>query len=550
MKRLLIGGIVVMYLLTSCSFSAKIEQNPLDTSMQIPTQEQNSQEVTLSSTQVEATVENTESSVETESIIQTESIVETDTQMQTESLTESTTESVSEEEGFKLPVSAKAYCVMDAQTGQVLLSYNGRIPYAPASITKVVTALAVVRHCGDLDATVTITEQMYEDIDLLSSTLTPALKMGEEITLRDLLYGMVLCSGNECASALAVATAGSVAAFSDWMNEIAMQVGAEGCHFVNAHGLDREGHQVTAEGMCKLWKAALEDETVRTLFSSVNWNIPANNLAAERAITTTNQFLNGGRSLSGVYAGKTGFTQNAGYTLVTAAEQNGRNLLVTVLGSENGKNYDDTAFLLGYLVNDASVGNVYGCQVDGMDANGFSVAAYTTNAIKKALVAYWTVENGQDDIVWIDASLSENVMRAYVPAQQGLYMVSMVGRNEADETISQEVFYVLMSGQKLEPGFQSWNDKLWMILPNGGCAYGWYEDNVNHCYVDENGLWQEGILHRGNTFYYIKDYQLQTGWQQIEGNQYYALPCGDLVTGKILLDQVWHEFDENGRLIQ
>lgn len=544
MKRLLIGSIVVMYLLTSCSFSAKIEQNPLDTSMQVSMQEETSAEATVISTQAEATVEDTESSVETESI------VETDTEIQTEPLIESTAESVSEEEGFKLPVSAKAYCVMDAQTGEVLLSYNRKIPYAPASITKVVTALAVVKHCDNLDAKVTITEQMYEDVDLLSSTLTPALRMGEEITLRDLLYGMVLCSGNECASALAVATAGSVEAFSGWMNELAAQLGADGCHFVNAHGLDRDGHQVTAEGMCKLWKAALEDETVRTFFSSMNWNIPANNLAAERAITTTNQFLNGSRSLSGVYAGKTGFTQNAGYTLVTAVEQNGRKLLVTVLGSESGKNYDDTAFLLGYLTNDASVGNVYGSQVDGMDANGFSVAAYTTNAVKKALVAYWTVENGQDDIVWVDANLSENVMRAYVPAQQGLYMVSMVGRNEADETISQEVFYVLMAGQRLESGFQTWNDKMWVILPNGSCAYGWYEDNINHCYVDENGVWQEGILRRGNTSYYIKDYQLQTGWQQIDGNQYYALPCGDLVTGKIWLDQVWHEFDESGRLIQ
>lgn len=191
-------------------------------------------------------------------VTQAEDETSEETDMQPED--ETPEESVIQLADTQLPVSAAAYCVMDAETGEVLLADQAQTQLAPASITKIVTAMAVAEHCQDLDMPVTVTEEMYADIDLLSSTVVPALRVGEVITIRDLLYGMALSSGNECASALAVATAGSVEQFAEWMNEIAGRTDAGDCHFVNAHGLDRDGHYVTALGMCRLWQAALQNE--------------------------------------------------------------------------------------------------------------------------------------------------------------------------------------------------------------------------------------------------------------------------------------------------
>ncbi|MGN0299469.1 MAG: serine hydrolase [Lachnospiraceae bacterium] len=449
----------------------------------------------------------------------------------------------------KAAVSAKAYCVMDGDTGEIFMSYNGKMSYAPASITKVVTALAVVNHCEDLDEQVVITDEMYEDVALLSSTVHPALRVGEVLTVRDLLYGMVLCSGNECASALAVYTAGSVEAFTVWMNELAEQVGADGCHFVNAHGLDQENHVVSAEGICKLWRAALENDTVRELFSAVSYSIPATNLVASRELTSTNQFLNGSQSLEGVYAGKTGFTFNAGYTLLTAVELNDKNILVAVLGCDSGKNYDDTRFLLNTIVGDVPYGNVYGSYVKAMNTDSFVVSAQVSSQVSVGSIAYWTEENGQDDIVWLnDVAIENGCMEAEISAGAGLYKVALIGKDEKETTLSQEIITVLMSGEQQPVGSYIWNDRQWRILRNGTCALGWYEDNTNYCYAGTDGLFETGIFTLGSTSYYFENYQMQSGWVNWEGNTYYALPCGDLVTGKILIDGVWKEFDESGRL--
>lgn len=463
-------------------------------------------------------------------------------ELETDSETENTQE-------VDLRISAKAYCVMDADSGEVLVSHDGLEQRAPASITKVVTALAVARHCEDLDELVTITDEMYQDIDLLSSTITPALKIGEQISVRDLLYGMALSSGNECASALAVHTAGSVSAFADWMNEIVDEADAVGCHFVDAHGLDREGHYVTAVGMTKLWRMALENEVVRAVFSAQTWTISATNLTSERTLTVTNQFLNGTSELDGVYAGKTGYTPNAGATLVTVLCQDGRNLLITVLGSEVGKSYEDTEALAAYVSTGEQGNSLYAVQVSEQEESGFTVTARVSPSVTSGQVAVWTKENGQDDIVWLDAAVSDGILTAAVSVSPGLYEMAVIGKNDSTGEEVQQVVAALATGEAPESGFYDWDGKKWMIEENGTCSQGWFEDNVNHCYSDENGLFREGKLKVGGNLYFFEDYQLVSGWVEEDGNRYYALPTGVLATGQILIDGTWENFREDGTWI-
>ena len=130
-----------------------------------------------------------------------------------------------EEEGSGPSVSAKAYCVLDADSGEVVAAANERERLAPASITKILTALVVLEHTEDLDVPAAFSESSLEDLAVLSSTLSPMPRPGEVMTVRDLLYGMIMRSGNECANLLAELTAGSCEAFAGMMNERAARAG-------------------------------------------------------------------------------------------------------------------------------------------------------------------------------------------------------------------------------------------------------------------------------------------------------------------------------------
>jgi D-alanyl-D-alanine carboxypeptidase len=449
-----------------------------------------------------------------------------------------------------LPISAGAYCLMDADTGEVLLANQADEQLAPASITKVVTALVVAEHCPNLDEEVLVTEEMFADVDLLSSTITPQLRAGEIITIRDLLYGMALPSGNECASALAIAAAGSVETFAEWMNETAEEAEAAGCHFTNASGLDREGHVVTALGMCRLWRAALQNAVVRQVFGNVAWTIPSSNLVEERHLTSTNQYLNGAVSLDGVYAGKSGWTSEAGATLVTAVQRENQNLLVVVLGSERGKNYADTNYILDYYAGASSPSSVCSASTIEMDSDGFTVSATVSDSICQSKIAYWTNEYGQDDIVWLDVPVKDGVISAHVSCAPGLYTVSLLGYDADLNVLAQDDLTVLMCGYQMKPGLNDWNGARWAILENGACQLGWYEDGQWACYGDESGLMQEGFLDLGTTKYYLKDYQVQRGWLTVDGKTYYGLASGELVTGQVVIDGEMRCFDEDGTLVE
>lgn len=243
-------------------------------------------------------------------------------------------------------VKAEAYCVMNRKDGSIVYSKNMDDRYYPASITKIMTALVTLEHCTNLDDTVVFNQEVMDSISSNSSTLNPVAVLDEEMSVRDALFGLMLNSANECASALAVYTAGSIDAFVEMMNEKAAELGATGTHYVNAHGLDNEDHYTTAHDMAIIFDAALKNDTFRYIDSQATHTIPATNKSAERTCGSTNQLINGALSYEGVYAGKTGHTAMAGRTLVTAAYRDGMDMICVIMKSDNDDFYSDTETLL------------------------------------------------------------------------------------------------------------------------------------------------------------------------------------------------------------
>src|SRR5699024_10852291 len=173
-------------------------------------------------------------------------------------------------------VNGQAYCVMDADTGEVIISKNMDARMYPASITKIMTALIAFEQCKNLDDEITFSETAL-DISSISSTLHPAAKVGETMSFMDVMYGLMLSSGNECANALAEYTYGDIGIFVEKMNERAQQIGAVNTHFTNPHGLHDENHYTTAKDMDLIFREALKNKDFVKVASTPTYNIPETN---------------------------------------------------------------------------------------------------------------------------------------------------------------------------------------------------------------------------------------------------------------------------------
>ena len=226
-------------------------------------------------------------------------------------------------------VSATAAVLLDADTGQVLYEKNGDQRMLIASTTKIMTALVVLEQAS-LDDTITVTQaHMAEGSSMY-------LKPGETVRVEELLYGLLLCSGNDAALAL-TECAGGAAPFVALMNEKAAALGMAHTSFANPNGLDAEGHYSTARDMAALAAAAMDDPTFRRLCSSRRVTI------GQRTMENHNRLL---RQVEGCVGLKTGYTKAAGRTLVSCAERNGSRLVVVTL--RDGDDWADHAALYEY----------------------------------------------------------------------------------------------------------------------------------------------------------------------------------------------------------
>ena len=246
-----------------------------------------------------------------------------------------------EEDSFEaLTVSAKAALLVDGDTGQVLLDQNSHKELYPASITKCMTTLLVLQAVDKgqltLDQTITASQSA---IDMLTAdSSTAGIKVGEQLTVEQLLYCVMIQSANEACYILAETVSGSVDAFVEDMNEEAARLGCENTHFVNPCGLQDADHYTSAWDIYLIIKEAMKYSTFMTLANTTKYALPATNLSEQRVFHTTNYLLDGWRATGYIYPYakgiKTGHTSDAGYCLVSYAEKGERSLISVVLGAQ------------------------------------------------------------------------------------------------------------------------------------------------------------------------------------------------------------------------
>lgn len=223
-------------------------------------------------------------------------------------------------------LSAQSAVLMEVQSGKLLLEHNAHQRLPMASITKVMTALVALQ-LASKDTVITVSPQA---LGVEGSSVY--LLEGEELTLEQLLYAVLLESANDAATAVAIGVAGSVDAFAQEMNRQTAALGLSDTHFVNPHGLDDEEHYTTAADFAVIVRCALENELIQTIVSTRKATIPYDGQENGRVLLNHNKLL---RMYEGCTGVKTGFTKKSGRCLVSAAQRNGVSLIAVTLNAPN-----------------------------------------------------------------------------------------------------------------------------------------------------------------------------------------------------------------------
>ncbi len=231
-----------------------------------------------------------------------------------------------------------SYALMDGDTGRVLTGKNETEPMANASTTKILTCIVTLENCS-LDETVVVSANAAAQ-----PKVRLGMKEGEEYSLKDLLYGLMLESYNDCAVAIAEHVAGSEEGFAKMMNEKAKEIGCVDTYFITPNGLDEEDevdfHHTTASDLCKIMAYCTWDSPMKEQFLQITQtkNYTGSSNGKEYSFVNHNAFLD---QMEGVISGKTGFTAKAGYCYVAALEQDGERYCIALLacGWPNNKSY-------------------------------------------------------------------------------------------------------------------------------------------------------------------------------------------------------------------
>lgn len=221
---------------------------------------------------------------------------------------------------------SRRYIVYDRISKSMIIGKNEDIKSAMASTTKIMTTIVILEK-ADLNETVTVSAKAGG-----TGGSRLGLKRGDKASVRDLLYGLMLRSGNDAAVALAEHVGGSVKGFAELMNEKAIELGLTNTHFVTPHGLDDANHYTTALELAKLTDYAMDNETFAKIVGTKSTTIYINNQS--RQINNTNELLG---VLNGVVGVKTGFINNAGRCLVTETKRNNMDIITIVLGADTKK---------------------------------------------------------------------------------------------------------------------------------------------------------------------------------------------------------------------
>ncbi len=303
---------------------------------------------------------------------------------------------LSEEE--KLVETAKAAVLYELNSGTMLYTWNPDGKIYPTSMVKMMTTLVALEN-GDLDETVTVTRSVLNQVPI--GILGMDLKAGEEITLRDLLYGTMVASATDAAVVAAVHVGGSIEGFLQMMNDKAAELGCKGTHYGNVHGLHDEETYTTARDICRITEAALENETFRTMFQTATYTVPETNKRPERELTTTNHMMNERNSKyydQLVTGGKTGATDQGGRCLTLTAQKDGMELLCVLMGAtptmeENGSlsahgSFEESKILIDYAFEKFEFRQVF---FDGQSLAQYPVEGGSSHVVTQAATSVSTI---------------------------------------------------------------------------------------------------------------------------------------------------------------
>lgn len=262
----------------------------------------------------------------------------------------------------EIDVDARAALLVEKETGEILYEKNAHEKNYPASITKLTVALLVFEAIDagqlSLDQPITAHESAFEGLSIYGSTA--GIKVGEVLTVEQLLQCMLIVSANEACNILAEWDAGSIAAFVDAMNAKAKALGCENTHFVNPSGLHDPDHYTSAWDLYLITKAAMQYPEFMEICDSAKAVIPATNLSKERTLYTTNHLLSTWRVIGyrdkRAHGIKTGSTSDAGHCLISSAQEGELHFVSVVMGAErieengvgNLLNFSETSHLFDY----------------------------------------------------------------------------------------------------------------------------------------------------------------------------------------------------------
>ncbi len=304
---------------------------------------------------------------------------------------------------------AEAAILMDMKSGKVLYSKNENEKMYPASITKIMTAILTLESGIDFSEVVTASQEAISPITNKHSHM--GILVGENLTIENLIYGMLVYSANDAANVLAVRVGGSLDGFVQMMNDKAQELGATNTHFANAHGFHDDNHYTTASDIAIFAQYAMQNETFREIVKTDMYTMEATNKYDEtRYLSSTNHLISRRRQANYYYKKaigiKTGYTDESGYCLASAAVDGDTELLAVVLNCHNIT--EDESGL--YSFSDSKSLLEYGFEnfkYITVAPNGTVVADSSVYEAKKNIRVALTPQNDIGNILPVDADMNE-----------------------------------------------------------------------------------------------------------------------------------------------
>lgn len=334
--------------------------------------------------------------------------------------------------GLEEEETMRAAILYEVSSETMVYNYNPDLKLSPASLVKIMTALLAIER-GDLHKKVTVTAEALSTIS--SATMTVGLLEGEILTLEELLYCLMIGSGNDAANVIAIEISGSEAAFVEDMNKKAEELGCTGTHFVNAHGVEDDNQYSTARDIGKIVLEAMKYETFQTLFSTENYVVPQTNLCSEERVLRTSNYLISKLTIevcydSRVVGGRAGLTDDELRCVAAYSERNGMQYITVVLGGEtvykSGTNtiqsyggFHETSSLLTLGYDNYEIMQVL---YEGQILNQYPVLGGTNNIVigpNSNVSVVLPLDLEESDLSW---RYQENITSLTPPVEQGKHI--------------------------------------------------------------------------------------------------------------------------------